>query len=57
MVKITSLRVTTTGYRLTLLIDNQTIVADTYYDCDGFDKVTIDDKTYELVGLSYLREI
>jgi len=57
MIKIKSFMINGTGYTITIEINGDTIKANTYFDYDGYDKIDIDGKTYELVGLSYLREV
>lgn len=57
MIKIISVMPTSTGYKITALINGDKITGKTYFDYDGHDKIDIDGKTYELVGLSYLREV
>jgi len=57
MIKIKSFMINGTGYTITIEVNGDTIKAKTYFDFDGHDKVDIDGKTYELVGLSYLREV
>ena len=57
MIKINSVMVTGTGYKITIIINGEKLTGHTYFDYDGHDKIDIDGKTYELVGLSYLREV
>jgi hypothetical protein len=57
MIKIISSKHIGYCYELTIVLNGDTIKAKTYFDYDGHDKVDIDGKTYELVGLSYLREV
>jgi hypothetical protein len=57
MIKIKSFKINGTGYTITIEVNGDTITGKTYFDFDGHDKVDIDGKTYELVGLSYLREV
>jgi hypothetical protein len=57
MIKITRVTCLGYGYKLTFELDGQTVSGKTYFDNDGHDKIDIDGKTYELVGLSYLREV
>ena len=57
MIKIISFMITGTGYKIAIIINGDTFTGHTYFDYDGHDKVDIDGKTYELVGLSYLREV
>lgn len=57
MIKIISVMGTGTGYKITIIINGEKLTGHTYFDYDGHDKVDIDGKTYELVGLSYLREV
>jgi hypothetical protein len=57
MIKIKSFMINGTGYTITIEVNGDIIKAKTYFDYDGHDKVDIDGKTYELVGLSYLREV
>ena len=57
MIKINSVMVTGTGYKITIEVNGDILTGHTYFDYDGHDKIDIDGKTYELVGLSYLREV
>lgn len=57
MIKIKSFMINGTGYTITIEVNGDTITGKTYFDFDGYDKIDIDGKTYELVGLSYLREV
>lgn len=57
MIKIISFMITGTGYKITVMIDGDKVTGKTYFDHDGHDKIDINGKTYEIVGLSYLREV
>jgi hypothetical protein len=57
MIKIKSFKINGTGYTITIEVNGDIITGKTYFDFDGYDKIDIDGKTYELVGLSYLREV
>lgn len=57
MIKLNSFTITGTGYKVSFTIGQDTYSAHTYFDNDGHDKIDFDGKTYELVGLSYLREV
>ena len=57
MIKIKWLKITGRGYQIAVEINGDTLTGHTYFDYDGHDKIDIEGKTYELVGLSYLREV
>ena len=57
MIKIKRVMALGYGYQLTFEVDGITVSGKTYFDSDGHDKIDFDGKTYELVGLSYLREV
>lgn len=57
MIKIKWVMPTGLGYKIGIDIDGESFTGQTYFDYDGHDKVNIDGKTYELIGLSYLREV
>jgi hypothetical protein len=57
MIKIKRVMALGYGYQLTFEVDGITVSGKTYFDTDGHDKIDFDGKTYELVGLSYLREV
>jgi hypothetical protein len=56
-IKINSFMITGTGYLLTVNYEGESIKVKTYWDYDAADKVDIDNKTYELIGISELRRI
>jgi hypothetical protein len=57
MIKIKSIKILGYCYQVTIELDGDILVGKTYFDYDGHDKIELDGKTYELVGLSYLREV
>jgi len=57
MIKIKWIKILGYCYQLAFEVDGQPVSGKTYFDNDGHDKIDIDGKTYELVGLSYLREV
>jgi hypothetical protein len=57
MINIKSFKILGYCYQITVVINGEAITGHTYFDCDGYDKIDIDGKTYELVGLSYIREV
>lgn len=57
IIKITSFKVIPTGYELTVMMDDKPVTVQSYFDIDSRDKVKIGSVTYELVGLSYLKEV
>jgi hypothetical protein len=57
MIDIKSFKILGYCYQITVVINGEVITGKTYFDYDGHDKIDIDGKTYELVGLSYIREV
>jgi hypothetical protein len=57
MIKIKWVKITGRGYQIAVEINGNTFMGHTYFDNDGHDKIDFDGKTYELVGLSYLKEV
>jgi hypothetical protein len=57
MLKLKWIKILGYGYQVAFELDGQTMSGKTYFDYDGHDKIDINGKTYELVGLSYLREV
>jgi hypothetical protein len=57
MIKIKAITGLANGFLITFDIDGETITGKTYFDDEGYDKIDVDGKTYELMGLSYLREV
>lgn len=57
MIKILSLTITGMNYKVKFSVNGESHIAHTYFDNDGHDKIDFDGKTYELIDLSYLREV
>lgn len=52
--EIVSVMPVSSGFQLKVKVGAETITVKTFWDNDGVDKVTIDNHTYEVVGLSRL---
>ena len=57
MIKIKAVTCLANGYLITFEVNGDTVTGKTYFDNEGYDKIDFDGKTYELMGLSYLREV
>ena len=57
MIKIKSIMPIDRGFKITVLINDQEQSGVTFLDPDDSLKVSVNGKTYELVGLSFIKEI
>lgn len=57
MIKLKWIKILGYCYQVAFELDGVTLTGKTYFDNDGHDKIDINGKTYELVNLSYLREV
>jgi hypothetical protein len=57
MIRIKSFKSLGYCYQVTVEINGETFVGDTYFDYDSHDKVKINGKTYEVIDFYYLKEV